>query len=64
MAGVAGPGAEARITWHPDPVIERIVHGWRARVQPQKAQRLGFVSDASFEDTVRWFLEDDILLPA
>ena len=45
-------------------VIERIERGWRARVQPEKAQRLGFASDASFEDTVRWFLEDDVLLPA
>ena len=25
---------------------------------------LGFASDASFEDTVRWFLEDDVLSPA
>jgi nucleoside-diphosphate-sugar epimerase len=64
MTRVAGPAAEARITWHPDPVIERIVRGWRARVLPEKAQRLGFAADASFEDTVRWFLEDDVLLPA
>ncbi|MCA3525156.1 MAG: NAD-dependent dehydratase, partial [Rhodobacter sp.] len=61
---VAGPLAETRITWQPDPVIERIVRGWRARVRPEKAQRLGFATDASFEDTVRWFLEDDILSPS
>jgi nucleoside-diphosphate-sugar epimerase len=63
MTRVAGPAAEARITWQPDPVIERIVRGWRARVLPQKAQRLGFATDACFDDTVRWFLEDDVLLP-
>ena len=63
MTRVAGPAAEARITWQSDPVIERIVRGWRARVRPEKAQRLGFVTDASFEDSVRWFLEDDILSP-
>jgi nucleoside-diphosphate-sugar epimerase len=64
MTRVAGPAAEARITWQPDPVIERIVRGWRARVLPEKAQRLGFATDASFDDTVRWFLEDDVLLHA
>jgi nucleoside-diphosphate-sugar epimerase len=61
MTRVAGPEAAGRITWNPDPVIEAIVRGWRARVQPDKALRLGFTADRSFEDTLRWFLEDDIL---
>ncbi|WP_373050706.1 D-erythronate dehydrogenase [Thalassovita aquimarina] len=60
MTRVFGPEAEARITWEADPVIEKIVHGWRNRVISEKALRLGFVQDKSFEDTVRWFLEDDI----
>lgn len=61
MTRVYGPEAEARITWNSDPVIEKIVHGWRNRVIAEKALRLGFVQDRSFEDTVRWFLEDDIV---
>jgi D-erythronate 2-dehydrogenase len=60
MTRIAGPEPEARITWNADPVIERIVRGWRSRFAPEKAARLGFVSDASFDDTVRWFLQDDI----
>lgn len=60
MTRVFGPEAEARITWESDPVIEKIVHGWRNRATSDKALRLGFVSDRSFEDSVRWFLEDDI----
>lgn len=60
MTRVYGPEAEARITWNSDPVIEKIVHGWRNRVTSDKALRLGFAQDRSFEDTVRWFLEDDI----
>jgi nucleoside-diphosphate-sugar epimerase len=60
MTSVYGPEAEARITWNADPVIERIVRGWRTGALPGKAQRLGFVADTSFEDSVRWFLEDDI----
>jgi D-erythronate 2-dehydrogenase len=60
MTRIAGPEAAARITWNADPVIETIVRGWRNRVAAEKAHRLGFVSDDGFENTVRWFLEDDI----
>jgi nucleoside-diphosphate-sugar epimerase len=60
MTKVFGPEAEARITWNTDPVIERIVKGWRWGLVPGKGERLGFAADASFEDSVRWFLEDDI----
>jgi nucleoside-diphosphate-sugar epimerase len=64
MTRVTGPDAAARITWKADPAIERIVRGWRSRIAAEKAQHLGFIADASFEDSVRWFLEDDIDRPA
>ncbi len=64
MTRVAGPAPAERITWNADPVIERIVRGWRNRIAADKARRLGFVADASFEDSVRWFLLDDIAQPA
>jgi len=60
MTRVFGPEAEARITWEPDPVIEKIVKGWRAYCTPGKGWRLGFQVDKDFADTVRWFIEDDI----
>lgn len=60
MTQVAGADPAARITWHPDPSIQAIVKGWRGHCTPTKALRLGFAQDASFTDTVRWFLEDDI----
>ena len=60
MTSVFGPDAEAKITWDPDPVIEKIVVGWRAHCTPGKGQRLGFKADDSFADTVRWFMEDAI----
>ena len=60
MTEVFGPEAEERITWDSDPVIEKIVKGWRAYCKPLNGQRLGFRTDQSFADTVRWFLEDDI----
>ncbi|WP_204112684.1 D-erythronate dehydrogenase [Shimia biformata] len=63
MTRVAGPEAEARITWNEDPTIFAIVTGWRAHFRPDKALKLGFVADEGFDDTVRWFLEDDIAIP-
>lgn len=59
MTRVAGPEAAARITWNPDPVIEKIVHGWRNHFAPDKGLALGFQADESFEHSVRWFLQDD-----
>jgi len=61
MTSVNGPDAEARITWESDVAVEAVVGGWRAEFVPQKALGMGFVADKSFEDTVRWFLEDDIV---
>ena len=60
MTRVAGPEAEARITWEKDEWIEGIVRAFRSHVNPQKALRLGFARDDSFEDSIRYFLEDDI----
>ncbi|MEL6679948.1 MAG: D-erythronate dehydrogenase [Pseudomonadota bacterium] len=59
MTRVAGPDPAARITWEADPVIERIVLGWRSYFDPAKGLALGFAADESFEASVRWFLEDD-----
>ncbi len=60
MTRVAGPDAEGLITWDADPWIEGIVSQFRAHLKPQKALRLGFAVDTSFEDNIRYFLEDDI----
>jgi len=59
MTRVAGPEAEARITWDADPVIEKIVMGWRNHFRPEKGLEMGFKADESFENSVRWFLDDD-----
>jgi len=62
--------------WHTAPrtIIDNLVHaasvpaeaskialGWRGTIGHQKALDLGFKADRSFEDTVKWFLEDDIV---
>ena len=60
MRRVAGDGAAGLIRWEPDPELQRIVLGWKAHFRPEKARALGFVADESFEDNIRFFLEDDV----
>ncbi len=60
MRRVAGDAPAALIRWEPDRSIQTIVLGWKARFNPAKALALGFVRDDSFEDNIRFFLEDDI----
>ncbi len=55
MTGVAGPAAENLITWEPDPGAEKIVTGWRSYFAPEKGLAMGFKTDASFADNVRYF---------
>ncbi len=61
MTRVAGPKAAKLITWNHNPVVEKIVAVWRMHYRTDKALRLGFKADASFEDSVRWFMEDDCI---
>ena len=63
MTRVAGLEPEARISWNADPAVTAVVGSWRAHLNPAKALALGFRADASFEDSVRWFMEDDMQAP-
>lgn len=60
MRRVAGDEPVSRIRFEPDTRIQAIVNGWRPNINPQKALALGLTADESFEDNVRYFLEDDI----
>ena len=60
MRSVAGEEPVKRIRWEKDAFIQKIVDGWFADIEPQKALRLGFTADKSFEDNIRYFLSDDI----
>jgi nucleoside-diphosphate-sugar epimerase len=60
MTAVAGPEPARRIIWQDEPEIRRIVSGWRFDLNPQKALALGLEADKSFEENVRFYIEDDM----
>ena len=59
MTAVAGPEPAALIEWRDDAEVRRIVSGWRWDYNPRKALALGLRADESYEDNVRFYLEDD-----
>lgn len=59
MTAVAGPEPAKLIKWDAQPEIKRIVSGWRFDLRPEKAIKLGLEADASFQDNIRYYLEDD-----
>ncbi|MCA0870808.1 NAD-dependent epimerase/dehydratase family protein [Seohaeicola saemankumensis] len=59
MTAVAGPEPAKLIRWEPQADIQRIVNGWRFDLRPEKSIKLGLRADDSFEDNIRYYLEDD-----
>ncbi|NVO28605.1 SDR family oxidoreductase [Donghicola sp. C2-DW-16] len=59
MRNVCGPEPEKLIRWEDQPEILAIVKGWRFDMRPQKALKLGLTADESFEENIRYYLEDD-----
>ncbi len=60
MTKVAGPEPAKLIRWEAQPEIQKIVTGWRWDVRADKALSLGLEADSSFEDNVRYYVEDDL----
>jgi hypothetical protein len=58
LAAVAGPEAVARISFAPDPAVERIVNSWPAAWDVRRAKALGLSADADFESIVRAYMQD------
>ena len=59
LARVAGPQVAALIDWTPDPAIHNIVKTWPARIHAQRAQNLGLLPEASFDDIIRGYVEEN-----
>ena len=58
LAQVAGPKAAALIDWIPDPAIDRMMSGWAARVQSDRAERLGLEPDPDFASIIEMHLAE------
>jgi nucleoside-diphosphate-sugar epimerase len=57
---VAGAEAVSRITFAPDPAIERIVKSWPGAWDVTRARALGLSADADFETIIRAYMEDEL----
>jgi D-erythronate 2-dehydrogenase len=59
MDRVVGYAASDLIDWTDDPVIGAIVRSWPARVETPRAGALSLRPEASFDDIVREYLDDE-----
>jgi nucleoside-diphosphate-sugar epimerase len=57
---VAGERPVQHIQWQPDADIQRIISSWPGTFTSARARHLGFQADASMDDIVRAFIEDDL----
>jgi D-erythronate 2-dehydrogenase len=57
---VAGDASARLIRREPDPAIMRIVKGWPENFDAQRARELGFRADASFDEIIRIYIEEEL----
>jgi nucleoside-diphosphate-sugar epimerase len=57
---VAGADVIARIGWQRDEAVERIVGSWPAAWDTSRSHALGLRGDASFDDVVRAYRDDEL----
>jgi D-erythronate 2-dehydrogenase len=60
LGRVAGKGPVARIKWHPDAHIQKIVAGWPFRFDPARAKALGFSPDKTIDEIVQAHIDDQL----
>ncbi|MFN8392881.1 MAG: D-erythronate dehydrogenase [Bdellovibrionota bacterium] len=57
---IAGERVAARIRVQPDPSIQRIVAGWPQRFNANRACKLGFTAESSFDEIIRAHIDDEL----
>jgi nucleoside-diphosphate-sugar epimerase len=57
---VAGDRPRGQISFEIDAQIQAIVDGWPRETQSARAQALGFQPDASMDDVIRAYIEDEL----
>ncbi len=60
LARVAGDEVARRVRWEKDEAITRLVGSWPGSFLTPRAERLGFVRDAGFDDVVRAYIAEDM----
>jgi nucleoside-diphosphate-sugar epimerase len=57
---VAGNDAYKKIIWKQDPLIQKIVDGWPARLESKRARGMGLTDDGSMDAIIQAFIDDDL----
>ncbi len=60
MRRVAGEAPAQRVTWEGDKFIQGMVDGWPNDFDPARALAMGFEPDASMDEIVQAFIDDDL----
>lgn len=60
MRSVGGEKVVDRLSWEPDPVIERIVRTWPVRFAPKRALDMGFEADAGISQMIDDFVREEL----
>jgi nucleoside-diphosphate-sugar epimerase len=58
LTRVAGPRVSALIDWVPDPAVVAMFATWPARIQADRAARLGLTPDPDFDSVIRMYLAE------
>ena len=60
MGRVAGANTMKLVEWKEDPAILKLVRTWPGDFVTARAEKMGFVHDASFDDVVKAYMEDEL----
>ena len=60
MGRVAGAETVKLVEWKEDPVIMKLVRTWPGDFVTTRAEKMGFVHDANFDDVVKAYIEEEL----
>ncbi len=60
MGRVAGADTMKLVEWKEDPVILKLVRTWPGDFVTTRAEKMGFVHDATFDDVVKAYMEEEL----
>jgi nucleoside-diphosphate-sugar epimerase len=60
LEDLAGTEVIERISWQPDPFIQKLIDAWPAKLAARQAEALGFKADNSITQVIQAFIEDEL----